>query len=148
MPPFHALQDQIVSVLKGQMHERRKSRFRHGLHQGIIYLDGVDGGNTQLLQLRRQFQDALDQIAELRRARQVCAPACEVHAGQHNFIMAGLDEASNLIDHLPCRDRPGIPTAIRNDAERAAMVTSILDLDISAGATFHAINQVCSGFPH
>ena len=46
MPPLHALQDQIVSVLKGQMHEGRKSRFRHGLHQGIIYLDGVNGGNA------------------------------------------------------------------------------------------------------
>ena len=106
------------------------SRSSSGDHveQIAIDLDGIDRGNPQPLQLRHVPQDLLDQLPELRRARQIGAIAGDIDAGQHDLGMAALDQRADLFDHGAHRHRARIAAAIGDDAEGAAMIAAVLHL--------------------
>ena len=99
-----------------------------GVEQIAIGLDRIDRRNPQPLQLRHMPQDLLDQLPELRRARQIGAVAGEIDAGQHDLGMAALDQRADLLDHRAHRHRARIAAAVRDDAEGAAMVAAVLHL--------------------
>ena len=105
MTPLHALEDQVIAVLQREMHVGRQTHIRQCLDKRVVNLDRVDGGNAQLRQIRYQFQDTLHQIAQLRRARQVCAPARQIDTGQHDLMMARLHEPAHLRHDLSRRHR-------------------------------------------
>ena len=135
MPPLHALEDEIVAGLQRQMQMRHQSAvLRQRIEQVAVGLDGIDRRQPQPLQLRHVLEDLLDQRAEFWRARQIGAIAGDVDAGQHDLAITVADEPAHVIDHRAHRHRARIAAAIRNDAERAAMVAAVLHLDEGAGA--------------
>ena len=69
-------------------------------------------------------QDALDQQAERRRARQIGAVAGEVDAGQHDLAEAAVDQRRDPLDHRAGGHRAAVAAAERDDAEGAAMVAA------------------------
>jgi len=93
-------------MLQAEMHEGRDTGIAQGLEQGLVHFDRINGRDAQLFQVRDQFQHPLHQIAELWLARQISAPGSQIDAGQHNFIMPGLDQTLDHADHIACRDRP------------------------------------------
>ena len=112
---------------------RHKARFgREQAAQDVVDLDGVDRGEPQARQLGQFAQDRACQGAERRLVRQVAAIAGEVDAGEHDFSRARLHQASTLDDHAILRKRARIPAAEGDDAEGAAMVAAVLDLDEAA----------------
>jgi hypothetical protein len=97
---LHPLQDQVVAMLQRQVQMRHQPRLRRdGQHQVFVGLDRVDGTDPEPRQVRHQPQDAHHQIAEARRARQVAAPAGQVHAGQHDLVVAAIHQPLDLVHH-------------------------------------------------
>ena len=78
----------------------------NSLHQRIVSLDGIDRTDPQARQVWDQFQDAQDEIAKARLRRQVGPPGGQVDAGQHDFIIALVAQAFDLVDDHSGRDRP------------------------------------------
>src|SRR5947207_7920711 len=87
------------------------------------------------------MEDLSDEPAERRRARKFHSVAGEIDAGQHHFPAAALHQAVHLIQYR--RDRQGarIAAAEWNDAEGAAMVTTVLHLHERAHPASKAINS-------
>ena len=83
---------------------------------------------------RAQRQQARDQLAERRAARQVGAVGGEVDAGQHDLGDAALDQRAHLRDDTPTGTLRFGAAAIGDDAEGAAMVAAVLHLDEGARA--------------
>ena len=98
--------------------------------QVAIGFDGIDRGETQPLQLRHLGQNAFHQGAETGPVRRMIAR--DIDAGEHDFSKSTLDQRAHLINHIACRQRARIAPPKRNDAERAAMVTPVLDLHEAA----------------
>ncbi len=143
---LHALQDHVVASLKAEMQMRHETRFgRDGLHQIVVRLDGIDRGNPEPRQIGNQPQDAHDQIAKPRRARQVGPPGGQIDTGQDDFQKSAVNKPLDLIHDDARRNRPRIAPAIGNDAEGAAVVAAILDLDIGA-VTAETVDQVACRF--
>ena len=116
-------------------------------HQVFIRLDAVDRRDPQPRQIRHQPQDAHHQIAKTRAARQVRAPGCQIHPGQHNLCKTLVHQPLDLLDHHARRHRPRISATVRNDAEGAAMVAAVLHLHIGAVAA-EAVDQMARRFAH
>ncbi len=93
-------------------------------------------------------QDLPHQRAELRRAGEIGAVAREIDAGQHHLAIAVFGEPAHLRDHLAHGDGARVAAAERDDAEGAAMVAAVLDLDIGAGAPVEPLDQVRCGLRH
>mmetsp|Transcript_5413 Transcript_5413/g.8584 ORF Transcript_5413/g.8584 Transcript_5413/m.8584 type:complete len:235 (+) Transcript_5413:1798-2502(+) len=117
-----------------------------GQHQVFIHLDTVNRTDPQAWQIRHQFQDAHDQIAQFGHHRLIRAPAGEVYAGQHHFVEAFVHQSFDLIDHHTGRHRAGIAATVRNDAEGTPVVAAVLHLHIGARAGAKAVDQMTSGF--
>jgi hypothetical protein len=90
-------------------------------------------------------QNAPDERAELRRARQVPAVGRDVHAREHHFPVAVPDEAADLVHRNAHRHRARRPAAIGDDAEGAAVVAAVLDLHEGAGAALEAVHEMQRG---
>jgi hypothetical protein len=134
MAALHPLQDHVVTGLQRQMEMRHQTVIvRDHLHQILIRLDGVDRGQAQPLEIRHHLQDLGCQGAELRLARQIRAIRRDVDAGQHDFVVAVVDQTFDLIDHNAHRHGPGIAAAIGDDAEGAAVIAAVLDLNKGTG---------------
>ena len=109
MAALHPLQDHVVTRLQRQVQMRHQARFRRdGQHQVVVGFDRIDAADAQARQVRHQPQDAHDQIAKPRRARQIGAPTGQVHPGQHDFVEAGWP-TRRLPDHLAGRTRIAAP---------------------------------------
>src|SRR6185295_20029104 len=102
-------------------------------------LDRVDRGEPQPFELWHMLEDLPDQLAELRHARQVRAVARDVDAGEHHLAIAIGHEPAHLLDHLAHGHRARIAAAIRDDAERAAVVAAVLHLHEGARSALDAV---------
>src|SRR5580700_9674329 len=58
------------------------------------------------------------------------SPPSQINPRNHHFAIAGIDEGPHFRDHALCRQRAALPSNVRNHAERAAIVASILHLKI------------------
>lgn len=75
MAALHALQDHVVARLEGEMQVWGDALFvGERLKQRLVDLDGIDRGEAELFEVRHELENARDEIAELRRVRQVGAP--------------------------------------------------------------------------
>ena len=93
-------------------------------------------------------QDLPHQRSEFRLPRQVRAIGRHVDAGEHDFVMAALDQSSHLRHHVAHRHGPRGAATERNDAERAAVVAAVLDLDIRPRAAHQPVDEVPGGLRH
>ena len=86
---LHALEDQVVARLSGQMEMRHQPFLvRDGAHQQRIGLYGIDGRQSQAPQPRHQLQQLGHQHAQRRRTRQVGAIGGEIDPGQDDLVKA------------------------------------------------------------
>jgi hypothetical protein len=115
------------------------------LEQVRIDLGRVDRRQAQARQVGDQLEDAAHQLAQGRLAGQVRAPGGDVDAGQHHLVIALGRQAADLLDHLAGRGRARVSPAIGDDAEGAAVIAAVLDLDIGPGAVLEAGDQVTGG---
>ena len=92
-----------------------------------------------------EFEDAAHEVSETGCAGQIRAPGGEVDAGEDNLVEALVAEAFDLVDHDTGGDGAGIATTEGDDAEGAAVVAAVLDLDIGAVAA-KAVDKVPGGF--
>src|SRR5947207_15312987 len=95
-----------------------------------------------------RLEDAEHEAAKRRPARQIVAPEVNVHGREHELGIAVGDKTADLLDHLAGGHRARIAPAIRNDAEGAAVITAILNLDKGAGAFGEAVEHVNGGLAH
>ena len=109
MAPLHALQDQVVAMLQRQVEMRLKTRLARAITSSSVL-----SISTESIEDRRRrrksgdlAQDRCDEIAELRRTRQVGAPGSGVDAGQHDFEVAVVGQAAVPVR----RPRPSAPSA-------------------------------------
>ena len=68
--------------------------------------------------------------------------------GQHDLAIAVGDEGAHLLDDRAERGRAIVAPAVGNDAEGAAVVAAVLDLDIGPGLSVEAANQMARRFAH
>ena len=95
-------------------------------------------------------QDPFDQQSQRRLSRQIRAIAGDIHAGQHDFPKALVNQSPYLIDDQTGRHRPAVAPAKGDDAESAAMVATILYFDKGARAVSKRTDHMRRGFgdPH
>ena len=148
MTALHALEDHVIACLKRQVQMRHETLFL-GDHpkQGLIGLDLVDRGQAQSRKIRHQFQDAAHEITQSRSAGKIRPPRGQIDAGQHNLTIASLGQSSDLIHHDTRRNRSRVAAPERDDAERAAMITAVLDLHIGPCPRPEPVNQVARRIP-
>ena len=75
------------------------------------------------------LEDALDKASEGRLSRQVWPVACEVDASALVDYCRRRGVLGDCLDYGSCRNRPAFAAPLVNDAEFAAMIAAILDLD-------------------
>jgi hypothetical protein len=85
-------------------------------------------------------------MSEARRARQICAVGGEVDPGQHDFAVAGDNQAACLLGNEAHRDRSAGAASIGDHAEGAAMIAALLDLQEGAAPALEAVDEVSGGF--
>ncbi len=113
------------------MKVRHEARLRcDDVEQIGIRLDAVDGGQAQPFEIGQGFQQALDEAAEAQVAALVRG---DVDAGEDDVARALIHSLANCGENGFGRDRAGLAPAERNDAERAAMVAAVLNLDEAPG---------------
>src|SRR6266545_205415 len=99
----------------------RIEEFAVGLHR-------IDRREPQPRELGHVFQNLLHQRTELGRARKIRAIAGEIDARENHFAIAARAEPAHLSDHLAHGHRARIAAAIRDNAEGAAMIATVLHL--------------------
>ena len=93
-------------------------------------------------------QDALNELTERGRARQVRAVACEVDPGQHHLPKTLADDIVHRVDHLPGGHRSAVPASIGYDTEGAAVIAAVLHFDEGPGMIGKGGGEVRSRFAH
>ena len=73
--------------------------------QIVVDLDRVERGQPQPLQIRHLGQQPADHLPQRRLAGQVRAVGGDIDAGQHDLVIAGLDQQADLPDDFADRDR-------------------------------------------
>ena len=106
-------------------------RLRHQLQQVVGEIHRLDRAEPQALDIGLA-QDRPDQIGEAHGPGSALAsPASEIDAGENDLAIAAA-ELANLLEHLSERRALTASTDGGNDAERAAVVAAVLDLQIGA----------------
>src|SRR5581483_3223306 len=119
-----------------------------GVEQVAIDFDRIDRRYAQTFQLGHVPQDLLHQLPEFGGAGQIDTVAREIDAGQHDLGTAALGERAHLLDHRAHRHRARIAPAMGDDAERAAMVATVLHLDEHTWQpTLEAVKQMRRHLP-
>src|SRR6266536_2196938 len=113
----------------------RIEEFAVGLHR-------IDRREPQPRELGHVFQNLLHQRTELGRARKIRAIAGEIDARENHFAIAARAEPAHLSDHLAHGHRARIAAAIRDNAEGAAMIATVLHLHECARPAFETIDEV------
>src|SRR5215469_5675470 len=65
---------------------------------------------------------------------QVPSPSAEIDTGDDEFLVAGGDEMVDFLENLFQMHRAALAANIRNHAERAAVVASVLNFEVRASA--------------
>ena len=95
--------------------------------------DRIEGGEPQARKFGNRAQQIACEFAEPRTAGEIAAIACDIHAGQHDLADAVLDHRAGLADDGVGGEAAIIAAAERNDAEGAAVIATLLDLQEAAG---------------
>ena len=130
------MQRAIASGLQAHMQKRRHAlpRRRHHAYKLLGHVRRLDGGKAYALDAGLP-EHALDEAGQLVGALRILATeVAEVDAGQHHLVRpAGLCRA-HLFEHLLGGNGPRRPACLPDDAERAAVVAPVLNLDAGARA--------------
>ena len=130
---MHAAQHAVGARLQRRMHVLGDPRRRrHQPQQVVGKIHRLDGAEPQPLDFGFGEQQP-DQVGQPHAAARLPAPAAQVDAAEHDFAIAPR-QAADLLDHLLRRSAAAAAAHERNDAERAAIVAAVLDLQIGAGA--------------
>ena len=117
------------------------------MQQIIIDLGHVDRAEPEARQVGHVRQQAADHLAGARSARQVRAVGCHVHARQHDFLHAVIDQGAHLLDDGADRNAARIAAPEGDDAKGAAVIATILDLDEGPHPPVESVNKVCGRLP-
>jgi hypothetical protein len=131
--PLHAREDQVVAGLQAEMDMRHQPRIAEALDQPVVDLGRIERGQAQPLQVGQPVEQRRHQIAEPRAILQVVAPRGQVDAGQHDLARAGGARLACACECALQRQRAARTAAERDDAERAAVVATLLHLEESPG---------------
>ena len=102
----------------------------------VIRVHGLDGAEAKEREIG--FVEDLADDARQRGLQlaglgcEIAAPAAEVDAGEDQFIAAGGDKAANLREDTIGGQTARGAARFGNDAERAAVAATLLDLEIGA----------------
>ena len=107
----------------------------------LVDLHRIDGGEAQPRQLGQLAQQAAHHLAQRRAARQIAAIAADVDAGQHDLLDARLHQPAGLGQDLAHGKAAVVAAAIGDDAEGAAVIAALLDLQEGAGAAFDGLDR-------
>src|SRR5277367_1462289 len=69
----------------------------------------------------------------LKPALQIASPAAEIDSANYHFAIAGIYQRVHFADDLVHRERAALAANIRDDAERAAIVASVLHFEVGPG---------------
>ena len=101
VPPLHALENEIVAGLQRQMEVRHQPRLvGKRIKQIEVGFDRIDRRQPQTVQVRHIPENALDQHAQPRCARQVRSIARDIDARKHDFAIAVAGEAPHLVNDI------------------------------------------------
>src|SRR6185436_15280003 len=143
MATLHALEDQIVAGLGGQMEVRHQPfLFRDDPQQDWVGLDGIDRRQSQPLQFGDMLEDFLHQRAQRWPGGQVAAIGGKVHPGQHNLRKALLHQTPRFLDHSAHRHAAAVAAAEGDDAKGAAVIAAILHLEEGAGLAVEMVDHL------
>ena len=137
--PPHETEDAIAAALERHV-EVRHHRGRAGQHldhrRSEKYAGSTDDSRSQRSPgtCTRRAQ----QRGQARARREVGAPVADVHAGQHDLRMPHVHQPAHFLrDHL-ARKAPTAAAGGGHDAEGAAVLAAVLDLDEGARAALDA----------
>jgi hypothetical protein len=140
---LHALQDHVVAGLEAEMEMRHQPRLFGDQPQEIVVdLRDVERRQPEALELRHLREQAAHHLAECGPAGKIGAERGEIDARQHELGDSGLDQRSRLADDVADRHAARRPAAVGNDAEGAAVVAALLDLDEGPGAALEAADEM------
>ncbi len=129
----HPAQDPIAAALQRRMHVAGDPRrLRHQPEQVVREIHRLDGAQPETLDFRLREQNA-NQAGESQPASGLPAPSPQVDAAEHDLAIPPR-QSPHLFDHLLHRRAPAAPADERNDAKRAAIIATVLDFQIRAGA--------------
>ena len=130
---MHPAQNRIGARLQRRVHVLRDARrFRHQAEQIVGEIHRLDGTQANALDLRFGEQTP-QQIGQPHRAAGFPAPAAQIDAGEHHFSVLRAERA-HLLDDLVRADITALAAHKGNDAEGAAVVAAILNLEIGTRA--------------
>jgi hypothetical protein len=130
---MHAPQDAVAAGLQRRVHVAGDARRgSHEAQQLVGEIHRLDGTEAQPLD-SGLIEQAADKVRQAHAAPWLAAPAAQVDATQDYFAIAAA-EAAHLLDHLVRRRAAAAPPDERNDAERAAVIAAVLDLQVGARA--------------
>ena len=131
--PVHPAQDRVRSRLQRRMNVFRDARsFRHQSEQIVGEIHRLDRTQTKALDLGFVEQSA-QKIGEPHRAARLPAPSPQIDAGQHHFPVFRAERA-HLFDDLVRAHVTALSAHERNDAEGAAVMAAILNLQVRTRA--------------
>jgi hypothetical protein len=118
-------------------------RFRHQVQQVVGKVHRFDGTEAQPLHIRLREQPA-QQIGQPHLAARLPAPPPQIDSAQHDLAISP-GEGTHLLDRLLGGRAAAPPAHERYDAEGAAIVAAVLNLQIGArtvaGRVFHRRRQ-------
>ena len=149
MTALHPLQNEIITMLCRQMKMRHQPVFltKH-LHQLRIRFRRINRRQPQPAQTGNLAKKGLHQQAKTRTPGKIASPRGDVDTGQHNFASATINKPCRRVDHLRDAGRAVVAAAIGNDAEGAAVVTSLLNLQKAAGMCGESVQHMRRGLAH
>jgi len=134
--PPHRAEDRIVPGLKGQMKVRAQAPWlgRHEIDEAVVDLvhldrreaDSPDGEPKKLF----------EEIGDHRSPLEVLPIRAEVNAGEHELLVAGLEEPARLVDNFRHGAASRSTADLGDDAEAAGEIATVLDLEEGASVTF------------
>ena len=143
---MHAAQHSITARLQG--HVRMLGDAPRGSDQFDQFVGPVhrlDARDAEFFELRFQEYRA-EQVLEVRlpafASIQIASPAAEVDAADHHFAVACGHQRVHFANHLSQRQRPAVAADARDHAEGAAIVASVLHLEVGASAAGLVIRRL------
>src|SRR5579862_2270761 len=116
-------------------------------HQFGVYFNRIQGGKPQPAYLGNEPQQLSHKRTKARPAREIQAVSCQINARKNDFGIPTLCETACFLHDGAHRYASRIPPPKRNDAECAAVIAAVLNLQKSAGATLKTVYELGSGFP-
>src|SRR6185295_6143968 len=91
------------------------------------------------------LEDLRGELSERRLARKVAAIGGQIHARQHDLLEAQSDQPPCLIHDRSGAHAAGISAAVRNDAERTAVVAAVLHLQYRPRTVLKYVSRIDEG---